>query len=483
MTYWGNDLRTKEKKSIKTTPYPFQDNAIEAIQEFGGRAGLFVEMGLGKSPISLWWAERYLPKDAGPVIVICPASLKYNWQDEIWKHRRKHAIVLETTRPDLSQAPTNKSFYIVNYDVLGKTGSARTGPGWGGFLKELTPSLVVCDESHSLSNPRNKRTKWVRKLCEGVPHILMLTGTPLSNRPAELWPLLNILRPDLYPNFWDYAWQFCAPKKTPWGSGWDFGGAANLDVLHKNLKKQLMWRCRKRDVLPDLPPITRSVVPLEITKPKEYHKAVHDFLGWLKQQDPAKAARAARAEKITQLSYLRRLAAELKLKNALSWVDEFLQESDGKILLFAMHHSVVTAVEERYGKKCVSVTGLTPKKERPARFRAFNTDKKIRVFIGNYKAAGVGWSCTSSSTVAHLEFPWVPPLITQAESRPHGIGRGEEGVPVMSYSLVARGTIEEDLCKMLQEKQGVADATLDGGPVAESLDIFDLLTEKLLGKL
>lgn len=422
-------------------------------------------MGLGKSLTALLWAYRN--DECRPVIIVCPASLKWNWQRECATHFNLLAHVLETTKP-LPPKLGICDFYIINYDILGP---------WLPFLLSLKPKLVILDECHYISNRRVKRTKHTRDLCKDAPHIIAISGTPLTNRPAELWNVLNILRPDHFPSFWSFAHKYCNPRLKPWG--WDFTGASDLPTLHHELSLQLMIRRLKQDVLSQLPPKQRAVVPLEIEKRSQYNAASRDLIAWLARTSKTRAKKAAKVEQLARVSYLKQLAGTLKLKSALDWIDNFLEESDEKIILFAVHKAVVARVSQHYKGRCAVVTGDVVGQKRQRAFDQFLKDKRIRIFIGNTRAAGVGWSAKGVGTVAFLELDWVPGVHAQCEDRVSGIGRGIEGKHSQIFYLIARGTIEEKLCSIIQKKQKVVSATLDGKN-GEEMPIFDQLIKEIL---
>jgi SNF2 family DNA or RNA helicase len=166
----------------------------------------------------------------------------------------------------------------------------------------------------------------------------------------------------------------------------------------------------------------------------------------------------------------------LKTSSVIAWVRDFL-ESERKLILFAVHKSVVTRLREAF-PAAVEVVGATSLKQRKLNVERFLGDADCPLLIGNVKAAGTGWSAPGVSDVAFAELAWSPGTHTQAEDRCHGLGRGKEGVRSTAFYLVARGTLEEKLVKLLQEKQRVASRILDGGR-GDPLDVFDRLVAEL----
>lgn len=447
-----------------TVPYSYQLEDVRKIHKLGGRILLAWEQGLGKSFGTLLYMHRH--PEVLPTVVVCPASIKWQWASEASRHFGMRSEVLEGTKPDERIGAIVPPLTIINYDIL---------HAWMDYLKTLNPQMVVLDEVQYITTRTTRRSKQCRLLCKGVPKILELSGTPLLNRPAELWHPLNLLRPDLFTTFYPFAMKYCNPKKTPWG--WDFRGASNLTHLHNTLCNGdgVMIRRRKEDVLKQLPSKIRSVIPIPIENRKEYDAAVKDFLGWLAKKSINKALRAAKSQSLVKLGYLKRMAGKLKLPLAMQWVDDFLANGDQKIVLFAVHKDIISTLQKRYKPICVAVDGSTANKNRQHAVRQFQGKDSCRVFIGNIKAAGVGLTLTAASTVAFLELDWVPGVHAQAEDRIHRIGQKETAQCVY---LVAHDTIESKLCEVLQTKQKTLSAVLDGGK-GDNLNVFDQLINKL----
>lgn len=448
---------------MTTPPYPFQLRGVRQLHRMGGRCLLADEQGLGKTLSSLLYAVRH--PELRPIIVVCPASVKFVWEREAAFHFGIRAEVLQGTRGQEGNILIPATLVVINYDIIWP---------WMEYLRGLKPKLVILDECQAISSRYTKRTKGVHELCKGVPQVLALSGTPLTNRPAELFPTLNLLRPDLFPSFFPFGIRYCGGRRAPWG--FEFKGATNLEELHKIMSKNLMVRRKKEDVLKELPGKTRGVIPLEVTNYKEYQHALNDFLGWLLEHQPERVARAERAQRLVKIGYLLRLAGWLKLPNVIKWVDAFLKESDRKLVLFAVHKSVIQQLRKEYQGLSVVVDGSTSLKDRKLAVDQFQHQKQARIFIGNIKAAGKGLTLTAASDVAFAELDWTPGAHLQAEDRIHRIGTVN---PSFIHYLIAKDTIEAYLVELIQKKQGVLSVTLDGGGTNTDLDIFDRLIEKL----
>lgn len=402
--------------------------------------------------MSLWYASR---NKSTPIVVVCPASLKWQWQAEVDKVLGWKSMVCEGTK----SVPLHGRVTIINYDVLG---------GWLEAFKKLKPSLVILDECQYIMNPKAKRTKHVAKLCKGIPHVLALSGTPLVNRPIELFPTLNILQPDTFSSRFKFGIDYCAGKRNHWG--WEFKGATKTKELNKLLTDTCMVRRRKEDVLSELPDKIHQVIPVDLQSEHVYRVAEADFIEWLRKRDPKAAERALRAEAITKAGCLLRLAARLKCKSVVDWINNWLTDTDDKMIVFAVHRKMIEALQRRLAAKSVVIDGSVTGRDRNEAVLQFQGDPTTRLLIGNIQAAGVGLNLIAASSVALAELPWQPGAVAQAIDRAHRIGQTR---CVNVYYLVARGTAEEKRCRIISKKQEVLSAVLDGGEVENELDVFD----------
>jgi len=453
------------------TPFQYQKDGVRLIEKFGGRALLADEMGLGKTPQAIWYAKRN--PSPRPILVVCPALVKSHWVDTIFNLTGDRAAAISgrkaaSTRRAFERLAANK-WIVINYDIL---------RDWVGVLKDIGPELVILDEVHYIQTRGNHRTRATWDVCENAKRIIAISGTPLTNKPAELWSTLHVLWPDTFDEFAPFAHRYCSPKRMPWG--WVFNGATNIPELHASLLHHGMVRRLKKDVLQDLPRKCRRVIPIELS-PKamaEYRYAEKEFLTWLRRVGgPAKAMRASRAEAVTKLGYMLRLAAKLKHPQTVERVEEFRAENpDKKVVLFTVHRPCIAALNRKYAGECVSISGATPQDDRKLLVNRFQKDPRCRVFIGNIQAAGVGITLTAASDVFFLGYDWRPALHTQAEDRIHRISQTEVA---WAWYFVAVGTIEEKMLKVLQTKQNIVRKILDGADVEQDFTIHSMLLESM----
>ena len=422
------------------------------------RAGTLIgdEMGLGKTIQAIGVLNA---GQAKRVLIACPASLKLNWKRELaaWMVADLPVHVVTGGKgafPDV----TNGGVVVVNYDVL---------HGYEAQVRSVAWDLFVADEAHMLKSKKARRTRAVFggpkiKTAPAVSPIaakrrLLLTGTPMSNRPIELHPLLAYLDAAEWCHFMAFAKKYCNAHQTRFG--WDLDGASNLDELQDKLRATVMVRRLKADVLSELPAKVRQVVPLpaESAAVKRLLKSEEAaYEAWEKLQAAGSASAAAA---FAELSRLREQVGLAKVP----LLAEHILRDDGPVVAFAYHHSVVQELAKLLrgeGRRVAVMTGDMPVEHRQSRVDMFQRGQSD-VILGTLGAMGVGHTLTQSAHVIIGELDWVPANLTQAEDRCHRIGqRGS----VHIEHLVYEGSLDSRLVEVVVGKQAVLDAALDDRP-------------------
>jgi SWI/SNF-related matrix-associated actin-dependent regulator 1 of chromatin subfamily A len=456
--------------TLLTTPRPFQVEGADQLMKWGGRGLLADQMGLGKSLQCLMCLERN--PSWLPALVVCPAHLKENWAREAEKHIGMKARILSTTTCDMGRVE-NQQILICNYNIL---------MYWLFVLQAAKLQTVIADEAHALANPETNQTWAMKELVETVPHFIAVSGTPITSRPIQFWPVLNMIDREAWPSRHRFGHRYGAPRRNPFSGGWEFKGCTNGEELNQILTNKYMIRRLKEDVLKDLPAKMYNTVPLELKKAelKEYNLAKNDLKSWIKANVRADSPGAVRAEALQKVNVLRQLTSRLKIPHVIDWVKGFL-ESGEKLILYGVHRDFVAAIHKAFGKQSVMVRGDTPMGQRQEAFDRFNRSKDCKLFVGNVQAAGTGWSATSCSNVAFGEFSWVPSDLTQGVDRAHGIGRGQQGIPTAAWFLTAAATADEKFLKILKEKEKNIGTVMDGKDWAARTDsIFEDVMKDLM---
>ena len=462
----------QEVKTIETIPglqrelYPFQKYGVSFLQSRSGRALLADEMGLGKTAQALAWLQ--LNPKVRPVVIVCIASLKLNWEREIqmWLPSGTTVQIVSGKKSTSRGVSLSSDIMIVNYEIL---------QSWVESIRKRKVRCVIIDEAHAIKNPRTIRTKAVKDLTNGIPHVLALTGTPIVNKPVEAFPLLNILAPKTFPSFWHYAQRYCNAQNSRFG--WDFSGASNTAELHTLLTSTVMLRRKKQDVLKELPPKVKTVVPMELKNRKEYDEVEKDLIEYLRDIDPERAERAKKAEVLVKIEVLKQLSIAGKMTGCIEWIENYLQQN-GKLVVFTTHTRTIDTLMEKFRGIAVKVDGSVTGINRQKAVDEFQTNGNVKLFVGNIKAAGMGITLTVASSICFLEYSYVPGDHIQAEDRIHRIGQTNS---VNIYYLVARNSIEEMLVRLLNKKSQTIERILDGKPVGEG-SVFSQLVKELSGK-
>lgn len=440
---------------LKVQPYPYQLQGIAR----GLQLKRFIngdDMGLGKSLESIATINK---ADAFPCLVICPNVVKINWQREWHKFTDKKAMVLtDSVRdswPFFWQTGMNQVF-IVNYESLRKYFVRRITKAEKWTLKDVefhnTIKLfksVIIDESHKVKSTATQQTKFCKGIASGKEYIILLTGTPVVNKPKDLVAQLGIMDRMIDMGGWKgFMLRYCSGPNQ----------ASNLKELNYRLWKHCFFRREKSKVLTQLPDKVRQIVSCEITNRKEYMDAERDLIDYLKrykEADDEKIQKSLKGEVMVRIGILKDITARGKLKEVIDFVKDF-RENGKKIILFCNLHEIVDRLMIAF-PSAVCVTGRQNMQEKQASVDAFQKKPKTDVIICSIKAASAGITLTAASDVAFIELPWTYADCDQAESRAHRIGQKDS---VNCYYLLGRRTIDQKLYRIIEEKKHISNAVL-----------------------
>ena len=430
--------------------YPHQ---IEGIAFLLGRrrALLADDMGLGKtrqSVLAMVEAEA-----EGPYLVICPASVKRNWVREI-------QLVLPAAEPAIvgpTPLPPNdfQDWVIINYEILGKHLEGILAFEWKG---------VVFDEAHYLKNHQSQRSRNAAKLVKTIadePIVHALTGTPMTNRPRDLFPLLQLMNHPLGKSFLSFAKRYCDAYQGDFGLVAD--GASNIEELTVQLHG-VMLRRTKNEVL-DLPPKVRTWLDVELHPYaiQHFNNAIREFLTKFDAPEPIEAIKdqpenTERRQAVGRLTTARRKLAFAKCRHTIKFVENALEQGE-KVILFTTFLNTLERFHKHFGDRAVFVFGEVPAEERQNRVDRFQNDESVRLFIANIHVAGVGINLTAGQQVVFNDLDWVPANHWQAEDRAYRIG--QTGTVNVTY-MIARGTVDEFVKTVLETKAALMDSLVEG---------------------
>uniref|UniRef100_A0AAR2LY23 SWI/SNF-related matrix-associated actin-dependent regulator of chromatin subfamily A-like protein 1 n=1 Tax=Pygocentrus nattereri TaxID=42514 RepID=A0AAR2LY23_PYGNA len=401
---------------------PFQLYGVNFAVSREGRLLLADDMGLGKTVQAICIAAYY--RKEWPLLVVTPSSVRFTWAEAFRRWLPSVAAdrinVVVKGKDKLRSGLVN----IISYDLLSKMDKQHLANPF---------SVLIMDESHFLKNIKTARCRASLSLLKAAKRVVLLSGTPAMSRPAELYTQILAVRPTLFPRFHDFGVRYCDAKQLPWG--WDYSGSSNLTELKLLLEESLMLRRLKSDVLSQLPAKQRKVVTVTT-----------DGIN-----ARTKAALSAAAK---ELASGRHNHFE-NHKVILEYISDMLECGREKFLVFAHHKRVLDSISKELTDKGVCyirIDGSTPSAERQQLCEKFQFSQQSCVAVLSITAANMGLTLHAADLVVFAELFWNPGILIQAEDRVHRIGQTSS---VDIHYLVARGTADDYLWPMIQEKMNV----------------------------
>lgn len=421
------------------------------------------DMGLGKTTSAVIGA---LESGAKKVLIVCPASLKINWQREISNYSDRRVLIVEGRKWG-----STFDFYIINYDIIKNyhtTDKSEDSDDYKLLVNEGF-DLAIVDEAHYISNTTANRTRLLNDVLEQIPKVWLLTGTPMTSRPINYFNLLKIVDSPLTLNWQSYVRRYCKGYQFSVGNRkvWNTSGASNLDELRERTKSYVLRRM-KTDIL-DLPEKIVTPVFVELTS-KMYDEELEEFTRITndKKNDETISVTLNRLMKIRQLISYEKIPYTCEL------IDKCLEQGK-KVIVLTNFTMTLDMLHDKYKKNSVTLDGRMNKDKRQENVDRFQTDDKIKVFIGNIKAAGVGITLTAAEVVIMNDLSFVPADHSQGEDRAYRYGQKNS---VLVYYPVFENTIEKVIYNILQKKKNVIDQVMGDGEYSESFS-KDLLKSLL----
>lgn len=447
---------TTFKHNLKIEPYPYQQEGIL----FGlNHKKILIgdEPGLGKTLQSIGIIDTAM---AYPCLVICPSSLKINWQREFEKFTDKTALILDNATKATWGYLLSIGMYqvaIVNYESLRKFFVWDIKAKKEFKLKDVVfnPAIkvfksIIIDESHRVKDPTAQQTIFTKGLSVGKKFSILLSGTPVVNRPEDLITQLSIMeRLSEFGGRTKFVADFCTDPKDK-----NAEPAVPLTVLSEKLYQSCMIRREKTKVLPQLPDKQRVDLYIDINNRAEYATAEKDLAAYLQEYTECtdwEIRRKMRMEALVKFMTLRALATKGKVTQAIDFIKTFL-DSQQKLIVFCALHQIVDELKKAF-PGAVSVTGRENAAIKQAAVDAFQNKDETNLIICSIKAAGVGLTLTAASNVAFIELPWTYADCCQCEDRAHRIGQKDN---VTCYYLLGHATIDHTIYTLIHRKKSIA---------------------------
>jgi len=438
-------------------PYDYQKEGIAyALQK--KRCIMGDEPGLGKTAQAI---GTLTASGAFPALVICPASLKVNWQREFKKFGGIDSVILDDNNRGVWQNLLHMKrqdgkplcqVIITNYESLKKFFVRRLIRQERFTMKSIEFDeriklfrSVIIDESHKCKSNKTQQAKFVQGIAEGKEFVLELTGTPVVNNNEDLIQQLRIMgRLDDFGGYQKFVGRYCQ----------GFNKSSHVKELNLRLRNLCFFRRQKKDVLTQLPDKTRSYLVTEISNRKEYSAAEKDVIKYLrdyKDADDEKLQRAIRGDIMVRMNILKQVSARGKIESAAEVIHNTIDTGE-KLIVFCFLKEVVAALRHEF-PKAVTVTGDDNDKQKQHSVDMFQQDENCKLIILNYRSGGTGLTLTAASNVLFVEWPWTAAECEQAEDRAHRNGQKNA---VNCIYILGQNTIDEYMYNLIQTKRTIA---------------------------
>jgi SWI/SNF-related matrix-associated actin-dependent regulator 1 of chromatin subfamily A len=430
------DVVINYDKYSNRPPLEHQKEAIQKLVE-NKKFILADDMGLGKTTSTIIAA---LEANSKKVLIICPATLKINWKREIENYSDKSIYIAEG-----KNFSTDADFVIINYDIIKNFHDPKKKDD--SEILKANFDLVIVDEAHYIKNGQAQRTKLINDLVKTVDRLWLLTGTPMTSRPMDYFNLLSLVDSPVSKNWMAYAIRYCQGYQFNVGGRkvWNITGASNLDELRERTAATILRRL-KENVL-DLPDKIITPVYLRL-KSKNYEEVMGEYYDWYdKNPDESKSLTV----QFSKLTKVRQIIADEKISQTIE-IAENIIEQDKKVIIFCNFTDSLNKIIEHFGKSAVKLDGSMSKPERQRSVDEFQDNPKVKVFVGNIKAAGVGITLTSAEAVIMNDLSFLPSDHAQAEDRAYRYGQKNN---VLVYYPIFENTIEGVIYDILNNKKQV----------------------------
>jgi len=444
------NVQIEYEKYSHRPPMTHQKEAIEKLVK-NKKFILADDMGLGKTTSTIVAA---LETGAKKILIVCPASLKINWEREIANYSDRSVFIAEGKK-----FSTEHDFVIINYDILKNFHDPKKKEESEILKTEF--DLVIMDEAHMISNPQAQRTKIANDIAQKSTRVWLLSGTPMTSRPMNYYNLLNLVDSPVAMNWMAYAKRYCNGFQFSVGKRkvWNVTGASNLDELRERTSTHILRRL-KEDVL-DLPEKIITPVYLRL-KSKDYEDLMGEYFDWYDENPEESASLTIQFSKLMKV---RKVIAQEKIKNTIELAENIIEQGK-KVIIFTNFTDTLNEIYNHFGKQAVYLDGSCTKFHRQNAVDEFQTNDKIKVFVGNLKAAGVGITLTSAEAVIMNDLSFVPAEHSQAEDRSHRIGQKNS---TSVYYPLFENTIEGAIYDILNRKKKIISTVMGD-------DIFDEAT-------
>ena len=412
------------------------------------------DMGLGKTTATVIAA---LESGVKKILIICPASLKINWQREIENYTDRSIYIVEGKKWE------DADFMIINFDILKNFHDLKKVKE--SIILNYGFDLVIIDEAHYIQNKQAQRTKIVNDICKKTDLVWLLTGTPMTSRPINYYNLLDLVDSPIAYNWMAYVIRYCEGYQFTVGNRkvWNVNGASNLEELRDRTKTHVLRRL-KEDIL-DLPDKILTPVYLRL-KSKQYEALMGEYYDWYDNNTEESSSLTVQFSKLMKV---RQIIAEEKVNDTIEIAENIIEQGK-KVIIFTNFTDTLNKIKSHFGKSAVALDGKMSKPQRQFSVDEFQTNDKVKVFVGNLKAAGVGITLTAAEAVIMNDLSFVPSDHSQAEDRAYRYGQKSN---VSVFYPIFENTIEGVIYDILSQKKNVFETVMgdniDKGTILEEI--------------
>ena len=417
-------------------PLEHQKESIQKLVE-NKKFILADDMGLGKTTSTIIAA---LETGAKKVLIICPATLKINWKREIENYSDKTIYIAEGKNFN-----TDADFVITNYDIIKNFHDPKNKEE--SQILAANFDLVIIDEAHYIKNATAQRTKLINDIVKTIDRLWLLTGTPMTSRPMDYFNLLSLVDSPVSKNWMAYAIRYCAGYQFKVGNRkvWNITGASNLEELRDRTSGTILRRL-KENVL-DLPDKIITPVYLRL-KSNAYEEVMGEYYDWYDKNPEESKSLTVQFSKLTKV---RQIIADEKIHQTIEIAENIIEQGK-KVIIFCNFTDSLNKICEHFGKLAVKLDGSMSQYERQFSVDQFQENDKVKVFVGNIKAAGTGITLTAGEAAIFNDLSFLPSDHAQAEDRSYRYGQKNN---VLVYYPIFENTIEGIIYDILNNKKKV----------------------------
>jgi SWI/SNF-related matrix-associated actin-dependent regulator 1 of chromatin subfamily A len=417
-------------------PLEHQKEAIQKLLE-NKKFILADDMGLGKTTSTIIGA---LESGSKKILIICPATLKINWKREIENYSDRPIFIAES-----KNFSTEHDFVIANYDIIKNFHDPKNKEE--SLILNSKFDLVIVDEAHYIKNATAQRTKLINDLVKNTERLWLLTGTPMTSRPMDYFNLLSLVDSPVSKNWMAYAIRYCAGYQFKVGNRkvWNITGASNLEELRERTSGTILRRL-KENVL-DLPDKIITPVYLKL-KSKAYEDVMGEYYDWYDKNPEESKSLTVQFSKLTKV---RQIIADEKIQQTIEIAENIIEQGK-KVIIFCNFTDSLNKIVEHFGKTAVKLDGSMSQHERQYSVDQFQENEKIKVFVGNIRAAGTGITLTAGEAAIFNDLSFLPSDHAQAEDRSYRYGQKNN---VLVYYPIFENSIEGIIYDILNNKKQV----------------------------